>query len=65
MPHVLRVGAIGFVYLAASSALSGQTPDRRLDDAVNRLDDAVKEIALLRRIDGGIRIGALPVWKGP
>ena len=50
MPHVLRVGAIVFVYLGASYGLPGQTPDARLDDAVKRLDDAVKEIALLKRM---------------
>jgi SmpA / OmlA family len=49
MPHVLRVGAIVFVYLGASYGLLGETPDPRLDDAVKRLDDAVKEIALLKR----------------
>jgi hypothetical protein len=54
MPHVLRVGAIGFVYLAASSGLSGQTPDHRLDDAVT-------EIAQLKRIvtDQDRRIASL------
>ena len=50
MPHVLRARAIVLVYLSASYGLTGQTPDRRLDDAVNRLDDAVKEIAQLKRI---------------
>ena len=50
MPHPLRASAIVLVYLAASYGSSGQTPDRRLDDAVNRLDDAVKEIAQLKRI---------------
>jgi SmpA / OmlA family len=43
MPHVSRAGAIVLVYLGASYGLSGQTPD-------TRLDDAVKEIALLKRI---------------
>src|ERR1700676_4356947 len=50
MPHVLRVGAIVFVYLGASYGLLGETPDPRLDDVVKRLDDAVKEIALLKRM---------------
>jgi hypothetical protein len=50
MPHVLRVGAIVFVYLGASFGLPGQTPDARLDDAFKRLDDAVKEITLLKRM---------------
>jgi hypothetical protein len=43
MPHVLRAGAIVFVYLGASYGLSGQTTD-------TRLDDAVKEIAQLKRM---------------
>ena len=43
MPHMLRAGAIVFVFLGASYGLSGQTPD-------TRLDDAVKEIALLKRM---------------
>jgi len=42
MPHVFRVGAI-FVYLGASYGVYGQTPD-------TRLDDAVKEIAQLKRM---------------
>jgi hypothetical protein len=50
MPHPLRASAIVLVYLGASYGLSGQTPDRRLDDAVTRLNDAVKEIAQLKRI---------------
>jgi len=40
---MLRAGAIVFVFLGASYGLSGQTPD-------TRLDDAVKEIALLKRM---------------
>src|ERR1700704_5749653 len=61
MPHVLRVGAIVFVYLGTSFGLPGQTPDTRLDDAVKRLDDAVKEIALLKRtaVDQDRRIAGL------
>lgn len=43
MPQVFRAGAIVVVYLGASYGLSGQTPD-------TRLDDAVKEIAQLKRI---------------
>jgi hypothetical protein len=43
MPHVFRVGAMILVYLGASNCLSGQTPD-------TRLDDAIKEIALLKRM---------------
>lgn len=43
MPHAFRVGAIVWVYVGASFGLSGQTPD-------TRLDDAVKEIALLKRM---------------
>ena len=43
MPHMLRAGAIVFVFLGGSYGLSGQTPD-------TRLDDAVKEIALLKRM---------------
>jgi hypothetical protein len=50
MPHLLRASAIVVVYLGASYGLSGQTADRRLDDAISRLDDAVKEIAQLKRI---------------
>src|ERR1700730_3360613 len=42
MPHVLRAGAI-VVYLGASYGLSGQATD-------TRLDDAVKEIAQLKRM---------------
>src|SRR5690348_10254401 len=45
-PHVFQAGAFVFVYLGASYDLSGQTPD-------TRLDDAVKEIAQLKRIAGG------------
>jgi len=41
MPHILRVGAVVFVYLGASYGLSGETPDPRLNDAV-------KEIGLLK-----------------
>ena len=43
MPHAFRAGALVCVYLGASYGLSGQTPD-------TRLDDAVKEIALLKRM---------------
>ena len=43
MPHVLRAGAIVILLLGVSDGLSGQTPD-------TRLDDAVKEIALLKRM---------------
>ena len=43
MPHILRVGAMVLVYLGAAHGLSGQTPD-------SRLDDAVKEIAQLKRM---------------
>jgi hypothetical protein len=43
MPHVFRAGAIVCVFLGASYGLSGQTTD-------TRLDDAVKEIALLKRM---------------
>ena len=43
MLHILRTGAIATVFLSASYGLSGQTPD-------TRLDDAVKEIALLKRM---------------
>jgi hypothetical protein len=43
MPHPLRAGAIVVVFLGASHCLSGQAPD-------TRLDDAVKEIAQLKRI---------------
>jgi len=43
MPHPLRALAIVIVFLGASHGLSGQAPD-------TRLDDAVKEIALLRRM---------------
>ena len=54
MLHVLRAGAIVFAFLSASYSLSGQTPD-------TRLDDAVKEIALLKRIaaDQDRRIASL------
>jgi hypothetical protein len=45
MPRILPAGAILLVYLGASYRLSGQTPDPRLDDAV-------KEIALLKRMVG-------------
>ena len=45
MPHILRVGAIVFVYFSASYNLSGETPDPRLDDSV-------KEIVLLKRMVG-------------
>jgi hypothetical protein len=50
MPHVLRVCALVFVYLGASYGLLGETPDPRLDDAIKRLDDSVKEIAVLKRM---------------
>jgi hypothetical protein len=43
MPHPLRAGAIVVVFLSASHGLSGQAPDARLDDAM-------KEIAQLKRI---------------
>ncbi len=43
MPHVLRTGAIVFICLSASYRLYGQIPD-------TRLDDAVKEIAQLKRM---------------
>jgi hypothetical protein len=61
MPHILRASAILLIYVGASYPLSGQTPDRRLEDAVNRLDDAVKEIAQLKRIaaDQDRRIASL------
>ena len=54
MPRILPVGAILLVYLGASYVLSGQTPD-------HRLDDAVQEIALLKRMvaDQDRRIGSL------
>jgi hypothetical protein len=54
MPRVLRVGAIVFIYLGASYGLPGETPD-------GRLDDAFKEIALLRRMatDQDRRIASL------
>ncbi len=54
MRHVFQAGAIVFVYLVASCGLSGQTPD-------TRLDDAVKEIAQLKRIaaDQDRRIASL------
>jgi hypothetical protein len=61
MPHVLRVAVITVICLGASNGLSGQTPDRRLDDAINRLDDSAKEIAQLKRIaaDQDRRIASL------
>jgi hypothetical protein len=43
MPHVLRTGAIVFICLRASYSLYGQAPD-------TRLDDAIKEIAQLKRM---------------
>jgi len=43
MLHPLRLSAIVLIYLSAPHGLSGQTPD-------TRLDDAVKEIALLKRM---------------
>lgn len=43
MPHAFRVGAIVCLYVGGSYGVSGQTPD-------TRLDDAVKEIALLKRV---------------
>jgi hypothetical protein len=51
---ILRAGAVVTAFLSASYGLSGQTPD-------TRLDDAVKEIALLRRIaaDQDRRIASL------
>jgi hypothetical protein len=54
MPHVFRAGAIVLACLGASCGLSGQTPD-------TRLDDAIKEIAQLKRIaaDQDRRIAAL------
>jgi hypothetical protein len=54
MPHILRAGAIVFIFLGASYGLSGETPDPRLDDAV-------KEIALLKRMaaDQDRRIASL------
>ena len=54
MPHFFRAGALVLVYLGASYGLSGQTPD-------TRLDDAVKEIALLKRMaaDQDRRIASL------
>jgi hypothetical protein len=54
MLHPLRAGAIILVYLGASYGVSGQTPD-------TRLDDAVKEIAQLKRIaaDQDRRIASL------
>ena len=54
MPHIFRVGAIVCLYVGASYGLSGQTPD-------TRLDDAIKEIAQLKRIaaDQDRRIASL------
>ena len=51
---ILRTGAVVTAFLSASYGLSGQTPD-------TRLDDAVKEIALLKRIaaDQDRRIASL------
>ena len=43
MPYPLRAVAIVIVLLGTSHVSSGQTPD-------TRLDDAVKEIALLKRM---------------
>jgi hypothetical protein len=43
MPHGFRAGAIVAALLSASYSLSGQRPD-------TRLDNAVKEIALLKRM---------------
>ena len=43
MLHPLRLSAIVLIYLSAPYGLSGQTPD-------TRLDDAVKEITLLKRM---------------
>jgi len=43
MPHVFRAGVIVLVYLGASCGLCGQTSD-------TRLDDAIKEIAFLKRL---------------
>src|SRR5450432_1786671 len=54
MADVFRAGAIVLVYLGASYGLSGQTTN-------TRLDDAVKEIAQLKRIatDQDRRIASL------
>jgi hypothetical protein len=54
MPRVFRFSAIVFVYLSASYSLPAETPDPRLDDAI-------KEIALLRRMaaDQDRRIASL------
>ena len=43
MPRLLTMGAILLVFLGVSSGLSGQTPD-------TRVDDALKEVALLKRM---------------
>jgi hypothetical protein len=43
MLNPLRAGAIVIVFLGVSHGLSGQAPD-------TRLDDAIKEIALLKRM---------------
>jgi hypothetical protein len=43
MLRIIPAGAIGFAFLVTSFGLEGQTPDARLDDAVT-------EIALLKRI---------------
>jgi hypothetical protein len=43
MPRVFRFNTIVFVYLSASYGLAAETPDPRLDDAV-------KEIALIKRM---------------
>jgi hypothetical protein len=43
MLRILPMGAILVAYLGSSQCLSGQTPD-------HRLDDAAKEIALLKRM---------------
>jgi SmpA / OmlA family len=46
MLRILQTGAVVFVVLVASHGLSGQTPDPRPD---LRVDEALKEIALLKR----------------
>jgi hypothetical protein len=42
MLHVLRTGAFVLVYLGASYGLYGQTPDTRLDDAVREIAQLVR-----------------------
>lgn len=46
MLRILQTGAVVLVVLVGSHGLSGQTPDPRPDV---RLDEALKEIALLKR----------------